>query len=165
VAVTALAAQVATLRQAVLALRTTLVEDRPDQRSGRADHKAVRDLVQAADDLGDAVEAASAALGGPVGDRARCAVAVSGAHRALVVAGQLLRDEVIPVGGRLDAARRAASPWGPPWQAWTRVAQAGALDVAEALSATENAAADAVAALLDPHPGAAAGTDHEEALR
>jgi hypothetical protein len=164
-AVGSLDAAVRALHEAVRVLRTQIAEDQPDDGAGHGDNKAVTDLLDAADDLSDAVEAAL----GVVGGSSPAPAGVVAVHRGLLAAGRVMREELLAVDGRFDVARRAAGRWAKPWQAWARVVRAGLLDAADALTAAEEATADAVAALLDtlldPGTARAAGTAHEEAHR
>jgi hypothetical protein len=145
-----LASRVNALQVASKVLRTSIVEDFPTTSTGRSDHKALQDLAEAADDFDDAVSAAEESLAGATARR-RDVTSVA-VVRALLVAEHVLRDELVPVGGRFDLARRVAEGWGPHWRAWAQVVRAGVLDVGEALSATEESAADVIAALLDSRP-------------
>lgn len=143
--------RLAALREAATLVRTSVVEDRPDDPEHRPDHKALTDLGEAVDDLLDAVEQAQwVARSGP----AEPARTLAGIQESVLRAGEVLHGDLLRMDRRFDTARRAARTWGGPWRPWSDVVLTNLLETADALRETEQAVAAAwPAALSAPsHP-------------
>lgn len=128
------------LGSAVKALRTSSAEDRPETDGDRAQHKAVRDLVEGVEDLDQATTLLAMYLDARESD-------VVGLLRGVHEAGHLLRRLLLP-GGRLNLCRMVVRRWGDQWRGWSGVVDEGFADVEHALMQTETVLVESLASVL-----------------
>lgn len=128
------------LAGAAAAVRTTVVEDRPEDDQHDPDHKTLADLTEGLDDLVDTIAELGHLLDAPTVWGAGCTTApdqLSRVHLLMATAGRVLRDDLLAVDGRYQRARRATAPWGAPWRSWAQVALVGLLECRDCLDATD----------------------------
>jgi hypothetical protein len=130
----------AALHEAAALVRTSVVEDRPDDPEHRPDHKALTDLDDAVDDLLDAVDQAQwSARTGP----GQPVEVLAGIQQSILRAAAVLHGDLLRLERRFDAARREARAWGGPWRPWSDVVLTNLLETVDALRETEQAVAAA----------------------
>lgn len=139
----------AALHEAVSLVRTSVVEDRPDDPDHQPDHKALTDLSDAVDDLLDAVDQAQWTARTGSGQQVETLARV---QQSVLRAGAVLHGDLLRLERRFDAARREARVWGGPWRPWSDVVLTNLLETADALRETEQAVAGAWAAVLPSPP-------------
>jgi hypothetical protein len=155
-------ASLAALEEIVAAVRTSVVEDRPDDADHAPDHKVLTDLVDAVDDLCDVVAQTGWQLRSAQRPAVRCLVE---AHGGVLQAGRLLREDLLSIDRRFDAARREVRGWGAQWRPWTAVVHTGLVEAVEALTAAEKSVADAWLATAARHEHRSTATAQQEEAR
>lgn len=147
-----LSERLAALEEAADVVRTSVVEDRPEDLDHDLDHKALSDLRDAVDDLVDAVTQARWWLRQEP-DPARC---LPGLHSAVLDAGQALHTDLLQVDRRFDLARRAARAWGGTWLPWTGVVHTNLVETADSLSRAERSLVEAWTSVVRTPPAGTA---------